>query len=248
MAADCLHEPQVIAFAKTFGASIGILGAALAWLLNNALRWLVWLISERRREYELIKGLKAEIASNAASESNWAGAANGEKLIATLRSDRGPYKPWAPYVAVVEANFVFDSVKDTINRLPADVIVTLVEYYNLTAGLTKQLGDFRSEAYTQLSHDRQIYVIRGVYALGDEVAAAAARAEAALAQRLRRLNVINAASIALAAFAAALYLPSLFEALGAYIESSVKPAVEWASSCDLASKNKPLLQINIAPN
>ena len=41
MAIDCLHEPAILAFGKAFGASLGIFAAALAWLLNNAIRWLV---------------------------------------------------------------------------------------------------------------------------------------------------------------------------------------------------------------
>ena len=235
MAIDCQHEPEVIAFAKTFGASIGILCAALAWLLNNAIRWLVWLISERRREYELIKGLTAEIASNAASETNWSNPEVCKELIAKLSVDPGPRKPWAPYVAVVNANFVFDNIKEAINRLPADVIAALVEYYNnLTAGLTAQLADFRSEAYAQLSHDRQVKLIQQVFTLGGIIAAASARAQAALAQRLRTLKVIYGVTLAAAA---ATIGPSAIADGNAFVEHSLTPAVEWASTCDLAPKS-----------
>jgi hypothetical protein len=236
MAIDCLREPGVIAFAKTFGASIGILGAALAWLLNNALRWLVWLISERRREYELIKGLSAEIASNAASEKNWSSPEVCKELIAKLSVDPGPRKPWAPYVAVVDANFVFDNIKDAINRLPAEVIAALVEYYNLTNGLTTQLADFRSEAYLKLSHDRQVKLIQQVYTLGAVVANASARAQAALAQRLRMLKVTYGLTMAVFTIAAAKIVPAAISASATFAEQSLTPAVEWASTCDLTPK------------
>ena len=195
MAVDCLHEPPVIAFAKTFGASIGILGAALAGLLNNALRWLVWVIGEWRREYELIKGLNAEIGSNSASEASWSDFC-GRKKLSDRRSQGGSGidNSWAPYVAVVDANIVFDSLKGAISRLPADVIEKVVKYYNLAVGLTKQLADLRADAYVTLSHSRQVMVIEGIFALGAEAAAPAATA--ALARRLTALQILYGLGVA----------------------------------------------------
>ncbi len=239
MAVDCLHEPGVIAFAKTFGASIGIFGAALAWLLNNALRWIVWRIGEWRSEYELIKGLEAEIASNVASERNWADESQYDRLLAALETDPGPCKPWAPYVAVVEANIVFDSVKTSINRLPADVITKVVEYYNLTSGLTAQLADFRTETFAQISHARQTIVIRRTYDLGRSVVAAAAAAADELAKRLQALQVLLGLGIAGAALALTMGVPVCVSAASVFLLDDLKPAVEWASACDLAPRSSP---------
>ena len=239
MAIDCLHEPAILAFGKAFGASLGIFAAALAWLLNNAIRWLVWLISEWRREYELIKALRAEIASNSSAEGNWSDAASADQLLASLKSDLGPYKPWTPYVAVIEGNQVFDSAKPSISRLPANAIEKLVAYYNLTSGLTTQLADFRSEAYAGLSHQRQTKVIREVYALGAEVQKAAQTALDGLNGRLEALRILYGLGIAVGALALFIGVPSALgtgRALWAY---AVTPAVEWASSCDLAPRNKP---------
>ena len=234
MAVDCLHEPPVIAFAKTFGASIGILGAALAGLLNNALRWLVWVIGEWRREYELIKGLNAEIGSNSASEASWSDPAGGRKLIDDLKADLGPDKPWAPYVAVVDANIVFDSLKGAISRLPADVIEKVVKYYNLAVGLTKQLADLRADAYVTLSHSRQVMVIEGIFALGAEAAAPAATA--ALARRLTALQILYGLGVAGLAISILIVVPALIRAADFLVTWTLIPAAEWASACDLAPK------------
>ena len=227
---DCLREPGLIAFAKSFGASVAILGAAAAWLLNNALRWLVWFVGERRREYELIKGLKAEIGSNAESEQNWSGAAAANALIERLRTQVGPYKPWVPYVAVVESNAVFDGAKDSINRLPAFVIEKVVEYYNFTTGLTAQLHDLRSEAYAKLSHARQITVLRNLYDLGEKVVSAGGQAQDALPRRLTALQTLYGVGVAVLALAVFIGAPALVGAAKAFVAEALTPAVEWASA------------------
>jgi hypothetical protein len=239
MTVDCLHEPAVLAFAKAFGASIGILGAALAWLLNNVVRWTVWRIGEWRSEYEPVKGLKAEIASNARSERNWAAPEEADKLIAALKTDLGPYKPWAPYVAVIEADIIFDGLKGSINRLPSNVIEKVVEYYNLTSGLTKQLEDFRSEAFTQLSRPRQTTVIRGVYELGAAVITAADKALEALEKRVQTLRIVQSLGFIGLALAAFVGVPLACSAAKSFVAEGLIPAAEWASACDLAPKSDP---------
>ena len=207
MAIDCLHEPLMVAFAKTFGASVGIFAAAMAWLLNNCLRWLIWTVGELRREYELIKGLRAEITNNSWSESNWSDPAQGEKLIADLSANLGPDKPWIPYVAVADMDFVFDSIKGSLGRLPTRAFNTIVSYYGLSAGLSTQLTDLRTDAYASLSRERQLKVLRWIHVLGAEVADAAQKAIEALENRLIALQVIYGISLAALAIALLLLAP-----------------------------------------
>lgn len=238
MAIDCLHEPILLSLGKAFGASLGILGAALAWLFNNLLRWLVWVVGEWRKEYELIKALRAEIASNGASERYWSDPAVADKLIAGLKSDLGPYKPWTPYVAVTERNQVFDNLGIAISRLPAGAIAKVVAYYNLTSGLTRQLADFRSEAYAVLSHPRQVKVLQQVFLLGAEIGTAAREADHALKSRLNALEVMYGLGLACLAMTCFIGIPSLI-GMGEQVVMRVTPAVEWASTCDAAPKTNP---------
>jgi hypothetical protein len=207
MAVDCLRQPVLIAFAKTFGASIGILGAALAWLLNHALRWFLSVTSERRSEYELIKGIRAEFASNANSKRSGTDAAQAEQLIADLKSEPGPYKPWTPNFAVVDENFAFDNLKGSIIGFPV--------------GLTKQLADFRSDAYAKLSHDRQKTFIRRAHALGADVALVSETAQAKLDQRMNRLFLAK-----IAFYCAATLSAASIAALVEFLAVELTPAVE----------------------
>ena len=234
---DCAHEPPLIALFKTPGASLGLLGAVLAWLLNNLLAWIVWQLGQLRRRHETIKALHAEIESNSESEKNYAALGEAEKLIARLKYDLGPYKSLTPYVAVVDRNVVFEQIAGSITVLPARVIGKVVSYYNLTNGLTAQLEDFRSEAYRTLSQARQETAIRGTYVLGADVARAAAAALEALSVELQALKIGFSLALALMAILGLVFIPAAIGFVGRFVNDALKPAVEWASACDLSPSN-----------
>jgi hypothetical protein len=237
MIPDCAHEPAIIALFKATGASLGVLAAALAWLLNNLLAWIVWQMGQWRRRHEIIKALHAEIESNSESEKNYADPVEADKLIVRLKSDLGPYKPLAPYVAIVDRNVVFEQVASSITALPARIIEKVVNYYNFTRGLTVQLADFRSDAYKSMSRERQESVIRQTYALGAEVAKAASAALDALRAEIQALKIGFALALVGLAITALVLVPAAIGLASRVMNDTVKPAVIWASACDLSPSN-----------
>jgi hypothetical protein len=186
MAGICGNQPAIIALVKITGPSLGIVAAAFAWIANNFISWCAWQIGRSIKRYDTMKALRAEISSNSQSEQNYADPEAAEALIASLRADIGPLKPLIPYVAVIDRNVVFDNVSASLSLLPAKAAADVVAYYNLTGGLTAQLMDFRSETFARLSHERQKAVIRRLFILGAQVAAAASVAQETLELGLRR--------------------------------------------------------------
>jgi hypothetical protein len=230
---DCTHEPVVIAVLKTVGPTLALVGAIAAWLANNLISWCSWQIGRSIRSYEAMKALKAEIASNKLEEVYYNDPTGTDKLIASLKADLGPYKPWIPYAPVIEGNPVFDNLVSTLVALPATVAERVVAYYNLSTGLTGQLKDFTSDAFKGLSHARQEAVIRALYPLGVQLASAADGALTTIELHLRRYRIAAWLVVAVGAIAIMGGLPSLIGASRGFARVFTS-AAEWASTCDVA--------------
>ena len=235
MADICAHEPIFIAFAKTMGPTLALLGAIVAWLANNLISWCGWQIGRSVRCYEAMKALKAEIASNRESELFYADSANVEALVRQLKTDIGPYKPWAPYAPVVDRNPVFDNLVGSLAVLPARVSESVVAYYNLTSGLTAQLQDFTSDTYKQLSRVRQAAVIRDLCPLGRDIARAADSALETIELYLQRYRLALGLFIAAGALILLIGVPALIGASRRFVQVFTS-AAEWASTCDMVPK------------
>jgi len=232
---DCTHEPAVIAVLKTVGPTLALIGAIAAWLANNLVSWCGWHISRSIRSYETMKALKAEIASNKLEEAYYNDPSGADQLIASLKADLGPYKPWTPYAPVVVGNPVFDNLVPTLVALPATVSEKVVAYYNLSAGLTGQLKDFTSDAYKELSHARQEAVIRAIYPLGAQLENAADDALTTIELHLQRYRIAAGLLLAAGALGLLVGVPALIGVLNRFVHIFVS-AAEWASTCDMIPK------------
>lgn len=235
MAVDCAQEPLVVAGFKTVLPALAILGAVVAWIGKSLVSWIAWQIGRSIQRFDMMKALRAEIASNARSETVYADPDGAEALIRYLAADAGADQPWAPYVTVVERNVVFESLVGSLILLPAGVSERIVGYYNLTIGLTVQIKDFASETYRRLSRPRQQKVIRDLYKLGSEVRTASDLALRAIDLSLTRHRLVLGLSGALAALAALASIP-LLALLMQKLAGIVRPAAEWASTCDILLK------------
>ncbi len=228
---SCLREPGIVAFAKTFGASLGILGAAVAWLLNKLLGWFVWEGERLLERFEALKALRAEIADNLRSEKAYANPEVGRKFIASLKAKLASDAPLSPYVAVYEDDRVFEETAKSLRKLPLDVIDSVVSYYSASAGLTRQLVDFRSDAFLALSRERQEAVVADTYEEGKTVVELG---EAALAKVRENLEEFRFGAVW--ACAAALFGMALiaYAAVAPFADAvhAISGAVEWASACD----------------
>jgi hypothetical protein len=251
MVIDCFHPPPwIVAIGaagptiKVIGPTLGILGAAAAWLINRFLVWCVWMIERFLRRRELMKALQAEIISNSEAEAVYypgntpAGqtSAAATKLIDSLRRQIGPYKPLAPYVATAPGNPIYEKAIDSISLLPSAVINAIVGYYSASVSLTNQLLDFREEAYLKLSQRRQGEVIAMVWdVIGREVEKSANAAKETIERALRKSDAILI-GLVLSGVVASL---AAFVGVAPHIVSagtSFKQAAIWVSSCPSTPK------------
>ena len=235
MTIDCMREPPVIAFAKTFGASIGILGAAAAWLLNRFFGWCVWFAGRRLERHEAMKAIRAEISDNLRSEIAYAGLEKGNAFIGELEADLTADAPLAPYVAVEERNVLFDDIAKSVPTLPSEVIESVIAYYSASAGLTRQLIDFRSESFRSISRARQRAVIKDTFAEGAKVCELGKAALARMDSEIQSYEyaIVWAYASGLLGLVGLVFLLAVPLPLGA---KAISAAVEWASTCDLAPK------------
>ena len=232
---DCTHEPVVIAVLKTVGPTAVLVGAVAAWLANNLVSWCSWQIGRSIRTYEAMRAIKAEIASNKLEEAYYNDPTGADKLIASLKDDLGPDKPWAPYAPVIEGNPVFDNLVSTLAALPAAASEKVVAYYNLSTGLTGQLKDFTSDAYKELSRARQEAVIRAIYPLGAQLASAADSALTKIDVHLKRYRIAGGVLAAVGVAMVLLAVPALIGSARRFAPVFTE-AVEWVSTCDVTPK------------
>jgi len=238
IAADCAHVPEIIALFSIGGSTFwGLVAAAVAWIVKNIVGWIVWAIQRERDRYDLMKALLAEITSNSVTEALYLDITAASRLTDAIRRDVGPYQPLEPYVALVEKNAVFDNIVESITILPTKVIAAVVDYYNASAGLTKQLQDFREDAFRRLSQARQQQAIRNLFALlGPAVDATSPRARTAISQRMGASRIIGGLGLAAGLLAAFVGVPLLCSAGSRVTALYITPAVEWASTCPSAPR------------
>lgn len=113
---------------------IALTSALLGVLLSNG--FAVWLESRRRaqRAIDMIVALHSEILAGV--------VANRRQL--TPEEAHYALKQTSPFATPDETDFVFDSVKDDLSILPAEVIHPVVQYYRVakqTNLITKDLRD-----------------------------------------------------------------------------------------------------------
>lgn len=223
----------LIAFVATFGTTLGLLAAALAWLLNRFLAWCVWEGGRFLERYELMKAIHAEINDTQRGEEHYADVARGREFINRLKQTIPPDAPLVPYVAVDERQLAFDDGLKQIRLLPLDLIEAVVGYYTASGGLARQLADFRSETFRSISRDRQEAVILDTYREGAVVMTLAQTARDWLEAEMSAYRGYAATTAALAlaavvgtAYVIAVPVPRLV--------SEIDGAVEWARTCDLS--------------
>ena len=236
MIADCAPEPGLIAFVKTFGTTFGIVAAALAWLLNKFLGWCVWEGGRLIERYELMKAIRAEIGDNMRSEEYYADGAKGRAYVAELERMIPPDDPLVPYVAVDERNFVFEEVAKSARQLPFDVVESIIGYYSASRGFTRQLLDFRSDAFKAISRERQKAVLLDTFEEGARVQALAREAQNRIQLLINGYRALVIALIVAAAFGAWTAADTLWRP-GIEFIAAISGAVEWASTCDVAPTN-----------
>ena len=233
MAPECIPSPALVSFLKTTGPTLGIAGAALAWLLNKFLGWLVWVADRFINRLEVMTAIRAEIEAKLQNERSYNNFRPAIRLIRERRALDAPGDPFVPYVSVEEDDPIFKEAAKTIRTLPPNVIGQVVAYYYHSAALTRQLADFRSEAYRTMSRVRQERVFIDTFYL----ARTACRAGEAATQRLNAALAFYEGIKALA-WATALVLGFAATALGfgyagPRLAVAISAAVEWASTCDL---------------
>jgi hypothetical protein len=145
MAPECIQSPALVSFLKTTGPTLGIAGAALAWLLNKFLGWLVWVADRFINRLEVMTAIRAEIEAKLQNERSYNNFRPAIRLIRERRALDAPGDPFVPYVSVEEDDPIFKEAAKTIRTLPPNVIGQVVAYYYHSAALTRQLADFRSE-------------------------------------------------------------------------------------------------------
>jgi len=228
--AACVQMQWDLEAAKALGPTLAILAAALAWLINKALTWSVWAADRFIIRLEMMNALYADIATNLESERAYANKEDGERFLQLLTANLPLEAPFVPYIAVEEKNLVFNEAGTDLRSLPPDIVLAVVKYYNASAGLSRQLADFRSDAYLKIGRRRQEGVFIDAYGVGRKVCELGDEALRQLASRRRfydasRLAFLTAMGIAgfLVLAYAAVTLPHDSRWLSA--------AAEWASSC-----------------
>jgi hypothetical protein len=185
---DCVHLQWYLEVAKALGPTFAILAAALAWLVNRTLTWAVWSGERFVVRLEMMNALYSDIATNLESERAYSNVDDGRKFLARLAARLPDAAPLIPYVAVQEKNVVFNEASSDLRALPPDIVLAVVKYYNASAGLSRQLADFRSEAFLAIGRERQESVFIDAYRVGNEVCQLG---EAALKQLKSRRQIYD---------------------------------------------------------
>jgi len=237
-AIDCAHEPIFLAVFKTMGPTLALLGAIVAWLANNLISWCAWQVVRSVRRFEAMKALRAEIGAFEEAEIFYADKTKLEAFLQQLKTDLGPYKPWAPYVPVIDRNPVYDSlmVGGALPALPSRVLESIVNYYSSLEGLNAQLKDFTSETYTKLSHPRQESVIRDLQPLSQDVEETRKSSLEAINYRLTLYRFAPPVFVAAGVLVLIICLPPLVAAADRFAQAFIS-AAEWASTCDVLLKD-----------
>ena len=217
-------------------AVLSTMVAVLGWFATSFAGWCVWYFTRFLKRRELLHAIRAEIAANLVSERSY-DADRRDTILTKMRAIPARRYKFVPYAPVYADNPVFTQIKTDLTLLPSPVIGPAVAYYNNSNGLSAEINDYRSDAFSLLDKDRRIEVVQGVY---DVTAAETVRTGdlALLKIGTAITRPVQLAGLTLLALLYAFYLISELNPVSA-ARTRFRQAVGWASSCAVSIPKTP---------
>lgn len=217
--------------ALLLAAALSTFTAILAWFGKLITGWLHARYTALIFRLEVMKALISEIRVNVENESTWDDGAKTE-IVKRMQAYRKKPYDFLPYAPVYEDNPIYDEIRKKIAVLPTAAIDSVVHYFNESNGLTAQIKDLRSQAFSKLDKRRRIEAVKAIY---EDAKSCAITGRSTLAT-LTALIDLDQWKLTLAKLGTTVALVLLADAtmdLGSMLPGLLKEAVELASSCNL---------------